>query len=566
MAYTQCHQRHEDFEFQPLIFYDTDGSPVYEGPYQILLNSIIRHNDVTALHLYKNSLHTQVFLLDYDAPYYNPFSVALGCHSFDALRALIDMYLSDSSLTEPLQKYTNRFQLSLIHETCASGNQEMVEWLISHESPLGTLHDRDARGWTPLLYAAEALGEAGNLMVDAEYGESPIFARKRAREKVERLEKLIYWLLDSGSSVSDSTTFETSYDNSLPEESDNMPRIQYTVLGKAIPYASYDMVSHLISKGDGVHAFQRWSSPSQCTGIDYEGDVTLLHIASLFWNLEGIQALIDHYDDIKLIHMVSKADGDGRLPLHWAITGIEDRREEKDNLDEIISRMMSTVRILLDAKPDTINARDHHGATTFHYLAKLGIGPVVIPRAIQTLLSAHPSTDTINGRNLRGETALENIIRSFARRVGTLERTIDLIMSLLGNWADAHSCDNKGRNILHKLCMPRWTQPISTAALDRLLKYVDVNETDSDGCTVLHYLVRNLSQIDAARYLIQRGADPTKKDKKGITPLQEALEGTFPIYRQVSANGDIEPESYAPTERARNELKQVLLDTEAIQA
>ncbi|KAJ5806526.1 uncharacterized protein N7503_004128 [Penicillium pulvis] len=112
--------------------------------------------------------------------------------------------------------------------------------------------------------------------------------------------------------------------------------------------------------------------------------------------------------------------------------------------------------------------------------------------------------------------------------------------------------------------MPRWTQPISTDALD-LLKYVNVNETDADGCTVLHYLVRNLSQIDAARYLIQRGADATKKDKKGITPLQKALEGTFPIYIQASVNVDIESESYAHTERARNELNQVLLDAEAIQ-
>ncbi|KAJ5987206.1 hypothetical protein N7451_011571 [Penicillium sp. IBT 35674x] len=560
MAYTQCHQRHEDFESQPPIFYDTDGSPVYEGPYQILLNSIFRRNDVTALHLYNNSPHAHVFLLDYDAPYHNPFSDALGCRSFDALRALIDMYLSDSSLTEPLQKYTNRFHVSLIHETCASGDQKMVEWLINHESPLGTLHDRDARGWTPLLYAAEALGEVGNRMSDAEYEKGPIVARKKSCEKIERLEKFIYWLLDSGCSVPRSTTSE-SFEKSLPEGLDNMPRIQYTVLGKAIPYASYEMVSHLINKGSGIHVPQTWSS--QWTGIDYGENVTPLHIASLFWNLEGIQALIDHRDDTKLAYMVSKADGEGRLPLHWAITGIQDRREEQD--DYKISRMMSTVKILLDAKPDTINARDHHGSTIFHYVAKLDIGHVFIPRVIQMLLDAHPSPEILNFRNPRGETALENMIRSFALRVGTLERTLDLIMVLLENGADAHSCDNKGRNILHKLCMPRWTQPISTAALDHLLRYVNVNETDADGCTVLHYLVRNLSQMDAARYLVQRGADITKRDKKGITPLQEALKGKFPISRQISTDGDIGPESHAHTERARNELTQILLDAAAIQ-
>ncbi|KAJ6096608.1 hypothetical protein N7486_007354 [Penicillium sp. IBT 16267x] len=408
MAYEEFYQRHEDFEDQPPIFHDADGSPVYEGPYRALLCSIIQCNDVTALHSYNNS-HLRVFLPSYkEDPAQNPFRIALCCRSFDVLRALVGIYLSDPSLTEPLQIYNNRCYVSLVHHTCATGDQEMVEWLINHEPPLGSLHDRDTRGWTPLLYAAEALGEAGNLMVGAEAGEIPILAREKARENRERLEKLIYWLLDSGCSVPESNTFE-NYDKSLPEGSKNVPQIGFTVLGKAIPYASYEMVSHLITKGGGVHTPQAWSG--QNTGIQHGENVTPLHIASLFWNLEGIQALIDHRGDIELIHMVSQADSDGRLPLHWAMVGVHDRREEKDNMDEIISRMTSTIKLLLDAKPETINTRDLHGSTTFHYAAQQYTGHDAPTRAVQMLLDAHPSLDTLNFRNRQGATAVGDMIQ-----------------------------------------------------------------------------------------------------------------------------------------------------------
>ncbi|KAJ6102631.1 hypothetical protein N7486_005058 [Penicillium sp. IBT 16267x] len=509
MAYEEFYQRDEDFEDQPPVFHDADGSPVYEGPYYALLCRIIHYNDVTALHSYNNS-HLRVFRRSYkEDPSQNPFWIALGSRSFDALRALVGIYLSDPSLTEPLQVYNNRCDLSLVHQTCATGNQEMVEWLINHEPPLGSLHDRDTQGRTPLLYAAEALGEAGNLMVGAEPGETHILAREKARENRERLEKFIYWLLDSGCSVPESNTFE-NYDKSLPEGSENVSQIRFTVLGKAIPSASYEMVSHLITKGGGVHTPQAWSA--QLTGIEYGWNVTPLHIASLFWNLEGIQALIDHRGDIELNHMVSQADSEDRLPLHWALIGIEDRREERDNMDEIISRMTSTIKLLLDAKPETINTRDLHGSTTFHYAAKQFTGHVALTRAVQMLLDAHPSLDTLNFRNRRGATAVGDMIQTYKFSDCTLEQIIAPIMALLENGADAHSCDNKGRNVLHRLCMSRWTQPLTTVTLDRFLEFVDVNETDADGRTALDYLNRNPNLIDAARYLISRGAVATRTD------------------------------------------------------
>ncbi|KAJ5713892.1 uncharacterized protein N7483_011073 [Penicillium malachiteum] len=460
MAYTKFHHPQPDFE-KP-IFCDIDGSSLYEAPYGSLLTSIIQRNDVTALYSYNNSPNSRLFLQSYDSERQDPFSVALGCRSFDVLRALISIYISDPSMTEPLQTYTNRCGLSLIHRTCSAGEQDMVEWLINHEPPLGSLHDRDptGMGWTPLLYAAEALGIAGDLILDADVEEAPAIARKKA------------------------------------------------ILGQAIPYASYGMVSRLITKESDVHTPQTWSS--QNTGIELGQNVTPLHIASLFWNLDGIQALIDHRGDVGLEFMASKADDDGRLPLHWAFTCIRDNREEKDNLDEIISRMTSTMRILLDAKPDTINTRDHHGSTVFHYAARLNLmGHEVLSRAIQKLLDALPSLDTLNVRNHRGATAVGDMLQPFTSPAGTLEQIMGPILTLLANGADAHLCDNKGRNVLHRLCMSTWKQPLTAGILGRLLEFVDINDTDVDGRTALDYLVSKPNRIDAAHYLRTRAADAT---------------------------------------------------------
>lgn len=93
MAYPEFHQPHPDLEDlvgeQLPVFHDTDGSPVYDAPEQELLCAIICRNDISALHRYNSCPHTRIFLPAYVPDYYNPFSTAFGCHSYDTVRALI---------------------------------------------------------------------------------------------------------------------------------------------------------------------------------------------------------------------------------------------------------------------------------------------------------------------------------------------------------------------------------------------------------------------------------------------------------------------------------------------
>lgn len=324
-----------------------------------------------------------------------------------------------------------------------------------------------------------------------------------------------------------------------------------------MPSASYEMVCHLIAKGSDVHARMLWHGR-----FDYGEKVTPLHIAAQSWNLEGMQALIDHPGGIELADMVTTADSEGRLPLHWALIGIYDRREEKDNADDIISRMITTIKTLLDAKLATTNSRDQSGATAFHYALEICIGYREVFQAIQVLLDANPSVDTLNPHNHRGTTCFGDVIRSSKIYGGTLEQATSLIMILLVNGTNPRLCDNKGRNILHILCMQSTKELIAPVILDQLLKFVDVNETDDNSSTPLHYMVKTVEQIVDVQHLISRGADVVKNDHQGSTPLHELIEGQIVKKRHETRflRGRMIAGGYGNRDkRTRDELIQVLV-------
>ncbi|OOQ81610.1 hypothetical protein PEBR_42236 [Penicillium brasilianum] len=161
------------------------------------------------------------------------------------------------------------------------------------------------------------------------------------------------------------------------------------------------------------------------------------------------------------------------------------------------------VKWLLDANPDTINARDQQGAMVFNYAVKSrAAGMEGILAAVKVLLNAKPRSWTLN--HLPDEKT--DRVGTTAAATGTSnkvrdERFTELIETFLEHGADTRLC-------VHRLCAGTWHDPITLSMLDRLLEPpTDINDTDADGCTAMHYLVRHLDQIEAARHLISRGAD-----------------------------------------------------------
>jgi chitinase len=123
-------------------------------------------------------------------------------------------------------------------------------------------------------------------------------------------------LLDKGASVQDAVR---SYNFSHVEQDEKSIHFIETALGQAASRASYQLISRLIAEGADVHARQYdWDN----THLSDTGEVTALHIASGYWNLQGIKALLDNCGELKPADMVSMRDGGGHIPLHWAANNI----------------------------------------------------------------------------------------------------------------------------------------------------------------------------------------------------------------------------------------------------
>lgn len=512
MAYLEFRQIDEEPRADKKIdLYDEDGFTVNEIPDGSPLRGIVASNDVAALRLYQDSLQRRgLFWQKYELSFYHPFFTAEANGSFDVLRVLLEIYLADTRYTEPLDQYLKRLKSSPIKVACAAAQRELTLWLLNHTPLMTTLNDRDVLGQTPLYSAADV---------------SP-------SESMNKHEDFPCFLLEQGCSVQDSNIYvEQSIEEK--ENSNLRPELKGTVLGVAVPYASSKMVSRLIAEGAQVHARQNWTDKkawNRPDRIQNAERVTALHIASFFGNLQAIHTLMDHHGDISVAAMVFNTDEYGRIPLHWALLGVLDSPRSRTDQNEqypSLPHRMDTAKLLLEANPDTINTQDKQGGSALNYVVKSDTKLSSILSVVKMLLDAKPSMSTL-------ATALEDTVRYHARRFG---RALDplfteLIEILLENGSSTHLC-------LHRLCDGNWTDHISPTMIDRLLESSDVNDTDSAGCTAMHYLVQYLDQIDAVRQLIDRGANVNVVDHKGNTPLHLVMRST--MFRKTDENGTPDP-------------------------
>ncbi|KAE8410466.1 hypothetical protein BDV36DRAFT_121073 [Aspergillus pseudocaelatus] len=128
------------------------------------------------------------------------------------------------------------------------------------------------------------------------------------------------------------------------------------------------LVKRLIEQGANIYAREEYTDSRFWFDVDLR-DVTALHYGSIYWNIEGVKALLDYPDDAKIADMVSTCDSFGRLSLHWAAIG-NDKLELKKYVreDDIAPRNIGIFKILLTANPRTINAQDNDGLTVLYYI------------------------------------------------------------------------------------------------------------------------------------------------------------------------------------------------------
>ncbi|KAE8132407.1 ankyrin repeat-containing domain protein [Aspergillus pseudotamarii] len=391
---------------------DTDGSILYEADWKVLRDEIIRRNDVETLKRYIEKYPETGLEPELVYYYHEVFFVATRHGCVDALRVLLAYYLTNLDKAVPLEER----DIVLLSTACRYAQLETVHFLLDSQPPLGNIRDKSSEGETALLSAAN----------------------DQIEEHLARSEQLMYMLLDRDASVHDVTMVRNEYNTSLP------PQPRNTVLSLAISRASYKLVKRLIEQGANVHAKQEHVDARFGFKTDLR-DVTALHYGSIYWNIEGVRALLDHPGNAKIADMVSVRDTIG-----------DDTREQERYFreDEILPRYIDILKILLTANPSTINMQDNEGSIALHYvdiiqfLCENGAGASISNYEGKTMLHllalCSRDCDPIDtATDKSGATALHAMSMCL--------RQIPILKYLLKLGADATIQDSEGNTPLHKL-------------------------------------------------------------------------------------------------------------------
>lgn len=515
MAYSEFHTcRSDAWPTSPgTVLLDTDGATLYETDYRALLLKIIKRNDIPRLNQYISVYSRAAALAPGEVYYYDPFWVAAAHGSTDALRVLLEQYTAAPTQTTALDQRG----FTLLNAACGSASVETVRFLLDSQPPLGTVSARDRYDETPLLSAAASL-----VCLKFEDADESADSYGWIRDRIARGEELMNLLLDRGASAQDAV-LSVQRDGDDGQQQQQQPLD--TVLGLAVSRASYALVKRLIDEGADANTKQQHThKPVGAGGFGRKKtspwDVTALHLGSLFWNAEGVKALLDHHADNSTIghditDLVSSRDSNGRLPLHWAAAGPGPRECTLPD-DEISSRLIDTFKLLLAGNPSAINVQDEEGATPLHY-----------------------------------------VIGSHAACGGSKHADL-AIRFLLEHGADASVSDSNGQTVLHIFAYCSVDGgPIDTALLDLLVAHgANVNHADKDGNTAFHIMARNLRQVQAVKFLLGRGADVRATNAKGDTAFHEAARGI--LRPRETRDKKIEEVTVADQIRAQDEMMGVL--------
>ncbi|WZH42204.1 ankyrin repeat-containing domain protein [Fusarium acuminatum] len=206
---------------------DRDGSILYETDDLFLLSTIVDQNDVGALQQYftiaphfapelPNGEEEIIETTDY-------FHLAVKSGSLDVLQWLLNNAPRDTVSTQPIRFTTRGFQL--LNEAARYGRIETVKFLLAHQPLYANIQDRDNKGYTAILSAADV------------YSERYCFQPQWNEVCLENNEAIINLLLDEGACVSD--TFVA------PRNKETLD----TVLTLVVTWAGHELIKRLINCG-----------------------------------------------------------------------------------------------------------------------------------------------------------------------------------------------------------------------------------------------------------------------------------------------------------------------------
>ncbi|KAJ0419740.1 hypothetical protein BJY00DRAFT_301957 [Aspergillus carlsbadensis] len=262
MAY-QVFQPCTDEVFESKKIINIDGTALYETGFSALLREIITRNDTAFLKQYIAAWDLRTSGVPVTKiQVHDLFYTAVANRSLDVLRVLLDVHRDNPTSL-------------LIEEPCQT---ELVKFLLDSDPSLGTIYDRDPGGWTLIMSAA--------------YSTGALAAADRA------------------------------WDKAIPA-----PQPELMVLSLAITSSSYGMVKRLLEHGADVHERLRYFSngPGFCNSGADVYNVTALYLGSWCWNINRVQAILDHGEHTregegsKGSDLICSRDGGGDPALEWLL-------------------------------------------------------------------------------------------------------------------------------------------------------------------------------------------------------------------------------------------------------
>ena len=421
------------------------------------------------------------------------------------------------------------FQESALHTACAEGNIQIIEYLIDAFSCL--IHSRDSKNYTPLFNAvSRGYIEIVRLLVKKE---ADVMDKGKNGRTILHLacwrgqKDMALYLINNFPVL-----ISMSNDNGVQV-------IHYAALGGSI-----DLLDHLVCRGLGVHAFdddkantlhkaceepenyemvrfltQKYPELKHQLTVDGESP---LYRAAFGGSIQVIEHLISEGLDVK------QCNNNGNNILHLAcLLAPQDKR-------------LSIVKHLIEHFPSLQYVCDKFGATELHCAAAGG--------SVDVLEYLVEIGYDINDTDTDGETVLhaacqeddtEDVVRHLTQKYPELKHQLTTdgesalheavrmgyipnLEILISGGLDFNQCNNKGCTILHLACeCPPIKKRLSVVR--HIIEHFPSlqNVRDKFGSTELHYAAMGGS-IDVLEYLIGIGYDINDTDTDGQTVLHKA--------------------------------------------
>lgn len=411
---------------------DHDGAVLHETEYFCLLRAIIKRNDVVLLRRYL-AIHPSA-LGPGETLWHDPFWTAVANGSTDTLDVMLQHW--EATPTDIVAPDARGF--SLLQVACAHAQLPTVRFLMD-----------ECRPW------ASRFGDGGIVTTERDfYGKTAIISaatgyRRVPGTKHDELDELMRLLLSKGAHATDAIfpPNETELLQPLTMIT-TLPAVDQplnTVLSLAVSGANADTIVRLVDGGADVHTKTIYIDTNGLFDgtCDVAWDVTPLHIASLFANANGIQALRDHRGDGNdCKDMVSCRDSHGRLPIHWAAAGLW--AETKATPPDVLRTMEL---LLAENAEEMVNEPDKEGDTPLHHVVRNSIDgdALDISHQIARLLCEKGAQPNTRGKN--GQTALHCLLSAHAARPSS--RMMALFKLILAHGGSIDSPDSDGNTVLH---------------------------------------------------------------------------------------------------------------------